>query len=87
MHPPLESRLYAYNNGLHPYLIRYYALSAASALFKHAELKLNTRFAPASLRVRYIPVEGSMMIDPETARNLELVGNMTFKKSLHSLFG
>lgn len=27
------------------------------------------------------------MIDPDTARNLELVGNMTHKKSLHSLFG
>lgn len=69
------------------FLFRYYALSAASALFKHAELKLNTRFAPGSLRIRFIPVEGSVMIDPETARNLELVGNMTYKKSLHSLFG
>ena len=28
-----------------------------------------------------------MMIDPETARNLELVGNMSSKRSLHSLFG
>ena len=27
------------------------------------------------------------MIDPETARNLELVGNMSSKRSLHSLFG
>lgn len=27
------------------------------------------------------------MIDPDTARNLELVGNMTYKKSAHSLFG
>jgi len=28
-----------------------------------------------------------MMIDPDTARNLELVGNMMHKKSSHSLFG
>jgi DNA mismatch repair protein MSH4 len=28
-----------------------------------------------------------MMIDPDTARNLELVGNMSYKKSTHSLFG
>ena len=28
-----------------------------------------------------------MMIDPDTARNLELVGNMAHKKSFHSLFG
>lgn len=27
------------------------------------------------------------MIDPDTARNLELVGNMSYKKSTHSLFG
>ena len=66
---------------------RYYALSAASALFKHAEAKLNIRFAAASLRIRYVQVEGTMMIDPETARNLELVENMTSKRSPHSLFG
>lgn len=66
---------------------RYYALSAASALLKHAELKLNTRFAAASLRIRYVQVDGTMMIDPETARNLELVGNMSNKRSNHSLFG
>ncbi|KAJ7042872.1 muts domain V-domain-containing protein [Mycena alexandri] len=66
---------------------KYYALSAVCALFKHAETKLNTRFASGSLRIRYVPVEGTMMIDPDTARNLELVGNMSHKKSTHSLFG
>ncbi|KAI0063070.1 hypothetical protein BV25DRAFT_1854649 [Artomyces pyxidatus] len=66
---------------------KYYALSAAAALFKHAEIKLNTQFANASLLIRFVPVEGTMMIDPETARNLELIGNRTFKKSPHSLFG
>lgn len=66
---------------------RYYALSAACALLKHAETKLNTRFAAGSLRIRYVPVDGTMMIDPDTARNLELVNNMTFKKSTHTLFG
>ena len=66
---------------------RYYALAATCALFKHAESKLNARFAAGSLRIRYVPVEGTMMIDPDTARNLELVGNMTYKKSAHSLFG
>lgn len=45
------------------------------------------RFAAASLRIRYVQLEGTMMIDPETARNLELVGNMTSKRSNHSLFG
>ncbi|KAF9523645.1 muts domain V-domain-containing protein [Crepidotus variabilis] len=66
---------------------KYYALSAACALFKYVEGRLNTRFAAGSLRVKYIAVEGTMMIDPDTARNLELVGNMTYKKSPHSLFG
>ncbi|KAI0735804.1 muts domain V-domain-containing protein [Earliella scabrosa] len=66
---------------------KYYALSAASALFKHAELRLNTRFAAASLLIRYTQVEGTMMIDSGTARNLELVGNMSTRKSMHSLFG
>lgn len=66
---------------------RYYALSAASALFKHAEVKMNIRFSAVSLRIRYVQTEGTMMIDPETARNLELVGNMTSKRSSHSLFG
>ncbi|KAH8101458.1 muts domain V-domain-containing protein [Cristinia sonorae] len=66
---------------------KYYALSATSALLKYAELKMNTRFAAASLRIRYEQGEGTMMIDPETVRNLELVGNMTSKRSSHSLFG
>ncbi|KAJ3517535.1 hypothetical protein NMY22_g13946 [Coprinellus aureogranulatus] len=66
---------------------KYYALSAACALFKYTEAKLNTRFAAGSLRIRYVPVEGTMMIDRETALNLELVGNMHSRKSTHSLFG
>ncbi|KAL4071210.1 muts domain V-domain-containing protein [Scleroderma yunnanense] len=66
---------------------KYYALSAASALFKHAESRLNTRFAGGSLKIRYASVEGTLMVDPETARNLELVGNIVHRKSGHSLFG
>ncbi|KAG1746861.1 muts domain V-domain-containing protein [Suillus lakei] len=65
----------------------YYTLSAACALFKFVETRLNSRFSACSLRIRYIPVEGTMMIDPETVRNLELINNQTRKKSTHSLFG
>jgi DNA mismatch repair protein MSH4 len=68
-------------------LARYYALSAASAVFKYVEIKLNTQFASASLRIRFVPVEGTMMIDPETVRNLEIVDNMGNARSHHSLFG
>ncbi|KAK2459754.1 hypothetical protein APHAL10511_008186 [Amanita phalloides] len=66
---------------------KYYALSAACALFKYSEAKLNMRFAAGSLRMRYTPVDGAMLIDPESARNLELVGNIAHQKSTHSLFG
>ncbi|KAH9891206.1 muts domain V-domain-containing protein [Cubamyces lactineus] len=66
---------------------KYYALSAASALFKHAELRLNTRYASSSLRIRYTQVEGTLLVDPDTARNLELVSNLSARKSTHSLFG
>jgi DNA mismatch repair protein MSH4 len=87
------SNKYAYIHLLHflsrltTAALRYYALSAICALFKHAESRLNARFAAGSLRIRYVPVEGTMMIDPDTARNLELVGNMVHKKSTYSLFG
>lgn len=66
---------------------RYYALSAACALFKYAESRLNTRFSAGSLRIHYASVEGTMLIDPETAKNLELVKNVLRKKSSHTLFG
>lgn len=68
-------------------VIRYYALSALCALFKHAEMKHNTRYTGGSLRIRYCPVEGTMLIDSETIRNLELIGNMNHRKSSHSLYG
>lgn len=70
-----------------PLVDRYYALSAASAVFKYVEIKLNTQFSSGSLRIRFVPVEGTMMIDPETVRNLEIVGNMGNARSPHSLFG
>lgn len=70
-----------------PSVVRYYALSAASAVFKYVETTLNTQFASGSLRIRFIPVEGTMMIDPNTVRNLEIADNMGNARSPHSLFG
>ncbi|KIL62206.1 hypothetical protein M378DRAFT_187403 [Amanita muscaria Koide BX008] len=66
---------------------KYYALSAACALFKYAESKLNVRFSAASLRIRYAAMDGTIMIDPESSKNLELVENISHQKSNHSLFG
>ncbi|KAG9126082.1 MutS protein msh4 [Ceratobasidium sp. 392] len=66
---------------------KYYALSAAGALFKYVETRMNTIFTLHSLRISYRSVEGTMMIDCETARNLELVQSNTVRKSKNSLFG
>ncbi|KAG9014981.1 MutS protein msh4 [Tulasnella sp. JGI-2019a] len=66
---------------------KYYALSAASALFKYVDTKLNCIIATQSLRIRYRGVEGTMMIDTDTGTNLELVANRANRRSRHSLFG
>lgn len=66
---------------------RYYVLSAACALFQYTENRLNARYAACSLLIRYVQLEGTMMITSETAHNLELVGNAARKRSAHSLFG
>jgi DNA mismatch repair protein MSH4 len=66
---------------------KYYGLSAACALLKHAELRLNTRFAARTLRIQCIAIDGSMVVDVDTARNLELVGSATRHRSGASLFG
>jgi DNA mismatch repair protein MSH4 len=72
---------------LHFLAFRYYALSAVCALLKYAEMSLNTRYASGSLRIHYAPIEGTMLIDSDSSRNLELVANMSHKKSPQSLFG
>ena len=69
-------------------LVRYYALSAVSALLKYVEFR-HVVFAPHSLGIRYTPIDGTMLIDTETTRNLELLRNLGHngKKSVHSMFG
>lgn len=54
---------------------RYYALSATSALFKYLESAHQLTFASKSLHVRFATLEGNMLIDRDTALNLELVSN------------
>lgn len=55
---------------------KYYALSAASALFKFLETQRERTFQARSLKIRYCPLEGTMLIDSETAKNLELIENV-----------
>lgn len=51
------------------------------------EHALSLTFASHSLRIKYQPSEGSMMIDLSTIQSLELIQNITDIKSKHCLFG
>ncbi|BGP16624.1 MutS protein msh4 [Rhodosporidiobolus nylandii] len=66
---------------------KYYALSAACALFKYLEREHGVVFPPKSLLIRYAPLEGTCLIDTESARNLELVANLLNKNSKQHLLG
>ncbi|KAJ4301075.1 MutS protein msh4 [Kalmusia sp. IMI 367209] len=57
------------------------------AVLKYIELGLNIRFPFHSLRMKYEPSEGSMMIDISTIHSLELVQNLQNPKSRDCLFG
>lgn len=48
---------------------------------------LSLTFACHSLRIKYQPSEGSMMIDLSTIQSLELIQNITNVKSKDCLFG
>ncbi|EMC91499.1 hypothetical protein BAUCODRAFT_79898 [Baudoinia panamericana UAMH 10762] len=65
----------------------YYALCCFAAALKYAELGLTKRFPDRSLRIKYEPSEGSMMIDLSTIHSLELVQNLHHSKSKDCLFG
>lgn len=53
----------------------------------YVELELGRTFAFHSLRVKYEPSEGSMMIDLSTIISLELIQNLQNAKSKDCLFG
>ena len=54
---------------------------------KYIELGLSKTFASQTLRIRFEPSEGSMMIDLSTISSLELIQNLQNVKSKDSLFG
>ncbi|KAI8815605.1 muts domain V-domain-containing protein [Fimicolochytrium jonesii] len=66
---------------------KFYCLSAVAALMKYIENMQNILFANQSIRFKFQVIEGTMMIDPSTARNLELTLNLTNPKSTQTLFG
>lgn len=65
----------------------YYAVCCFAAVLKYVELGLARTFPFRSLRIKYEPSEGSMMIDLSTIRSLELVQNLHNTKSKDCLFG
>ncbi|KAF1832898.1 hypothetical protein BDW02DRAFT_624773 [Decorospora gaudefroyi] len=65
----------------------YYAVCCIAAAFKYIDLGLGMVFSSHSLRMRYEPSEGSMMIDVSTICSLELVQNLRDPKSKDCLFG
>ena len=65
----------------------YYAVCSFAAVLKYTELALSKTFPYRSLRIKYEPSEGSMMIDLSTIHSLELVQNLHQAKSKECLFG
>ncbi|KAF2759205.1 hypothetical protein EJ05DRAFT_510051 [Pseudovirgaria hyperparasitica] len=65
----------------------YFAVCCIAAVLKFLELGLSKTFAFHSLRLKYEPSEGSMMIDMATVTSLELIQNIDKAKSKHCLFG
>ncbi|KAF2280678.1 uncharacterized protein EI97DRAFT_367992 [Westerdykella ornata] len=65
----------------------YYAVCCIAAVIKYIELGLGKTFPYHSLRMKYEPSEGSMMIDVSTIHSLELVQNLQDPKSRDCLFG
>ncbi|KAK1074861.1 MutS protein msh4 [Friedmanniomyces endolithicus] len=65
----------------------YYAVCCFAAVLKYVERGMARTFPFHSLRIKYEPSEGSMMIDLSTIRSLELVQNANDPKSKACLFG
>ena len=65
----------------------YYAVCCFAAALRYVELRLAKTFPARSLRMKYEPPEGSMMIDLSSIRSLELVQNLHQAKSRDCLFG
>ncbi|TAQ88758.1 hypothetical protein B7494_g2910 [Chlorociboria aeruginascens] len=65
----------------------YFATCCFSAVMKYIELSMSMTIVFHSLRVKFQPSEGSMMIDLSTIHSLELIQNIQDAKSNQCLFG
>ncbi|CAD6890522.1 unnamed protein product [Tilletia caries] len=66
---------------------KYYALSAACALFRYLESAEDASFRNNSLFIEYRSPEGVLFIGTETVQSLELLENNLNRKSKQCLFG
>ncbi|EME39336.1 hypothetical protein DOTSEDRAFT_83122 [Dothistroma septosporum NZE10] len=65
----------------------YFAVCCFAAALKFTELGMAKTFPLHSLRIKYEPADGSMMIDLSTIKSLELVQNLHTPKSRDCLYG
>lgn len=65
----------------------YFAVCCFAAALKYTHFQLDSTFQRHTLRIKYEPSEGSMMIDISTIRSLELIQNLQNPKSRDCLFG
>ncbi|KAI5296184.1 MutS protein msh4 [Ascosphaera acerosa] len=65
----------------------YFATCCLAAALRYVEGEVGKRFAAHSLRIRYEPSEGSVMIDLNTIASLELIQNLQSAGSKDCLFG
>ncbi|KAI9053310.1 hypothetical protein LZ554_002273 [Drepanopeziza brunnea f. sp. 'monogermtubi'] len=65
----------------------YFATCCFAAVLRYIDLSMSLTFAYHSLRIKYQPSEGSMMIDLSTIRSLELIQNLQNAKSRACLYG
>ncbi|KAL2360673.1 hypothetical protein RJZ56_006470 [Blastomyces dermatitidis] len=65
----------------------YFAACCLAAALTYIETELSKTFSHHSLRIKYEPSEGSMLIDLSTIISLELIQNLQNSKSRDCLFG
>ncbi|TPX33894.1 hypothetical protein SmJEL517_g03317 [Synchytrium microbalum] len=65
---------------------KYFALTALASLLKHIELHRSIGFPQHSIQFKFQAIDGTVMIDAVTSRNLELVTNITAGHHGFSLF-
>ncbi|MCJ1401317.1 MutS protein msh4 [Xylographa trunciseda] len=65
----------------------FFATCCFAASLKYIELSLSISFPFHTMRIKYEPSEGSMMVDFSTIRSLELIQNLKNSKSKDCLYG